>query len=1496
MKRAATIDGTARSGGVTSPELRVSLRDPLPASIAVGAGTSVLLEGSCEAAGSKIEELWVGVGESRVRASDHRLPPPGSFVGSDWWQALVPIEAVGCSREAVVEVEARLREGGHSTAILGTVMLEAGRPAAVRAAESDRAGDGELVAICLATHDPPLELLRRQLDSIRDQTHRSWICVVSDDHSPLEKWRALVEQVGDDPRFRLQRAPERRGSYLNLELALRLVPDEAAYVALAGQDHRWHPDTLASLIEALGGDDRRLLAHADATVVGEAGEVLGEASWLHGGPRGDDLGSLLLAGGVSGASCLFRRSLLAAALPFPPPIGHARLDRWLALVAAATGRIARVPRPLFDCVEHGPAAFGDAAGAGPARGRWRRGLPVPGRHGRSFGWRSANDLVLTRIVQEAQVLELRFGSEMSRDQARAVSRLASLTTSRRARLGVSLAHLRAVAGDRPSLGGALLRGLAWRRLVRARTGVAELRAGTRSRAARAQARTIAPLQAGLGALARRSVPLPAAAGRLIHVPATGRAERRLRERISSGAPSGRARGPAVCVVVPSRDGRDHLERLLPALERTTYRPLELIVVDNGSADGTAEWLRSGHRIPVRVLENETNRSFSEAVNQGIAAGSSELVLLLNNDVEPATPGWLGLMVETLLDGDAECVGARLIYPRRTGLDNAGDEVRPDLSLQHRGIHFVPDPAGVPRPRNLGTGEDPISDAARSVSEVPAVSAACLLARRETLVEVGALDEGYVYGTEDTDLCLRIAERGGRTVCDGRAALFHHEYATQNVEGREAKRRNRTHNRRRFVERWGPRLSREVMLDRISGAGRWSRLPLRVGITVTTTNERAAYGDLFTARELGTALEGLGYEVVYLETSATAISSASRPVLRAALSRSAAGRSLWAALSSIKRSYDMRRGRWRRDVVGLDVVVVLLDGFPLPEVPRGTVSVAWVRNWTDRWISRPWFDDYDIVLASSPASKRIIDERTAKVARLMPLATNPVRFAPGAGADDLRSDVLFVGSNWGTDRAVGDALPALAERGGLKVRVFGRGWEAVRGMRPLHEGTLPYGRLPAAYASAGVVIDDSAAHTRPYGAVNSRVFDALATGTAVVSNDAEGVRCLFDDEFPAWNDAASLREAIEALRENPERTAALVDRYRRAVLAEHTYDHRAAELREALERWCAAPRFGICAGVPASEPAENWGDYHFARAIQAQLERAGHPSRVHLLEGWDSEDRRRDDVCLHLFGLSRLDLGSGQLNVIWNISHPELVAGELLDAYDLALIASPRFAAGLEPKTRTPVRVLRQATDARRFRPHAERCRYELLFVGNSRRMRRPIVAAAARSAHRLTVFGQGWTEGLLDPRLVAGERIANAELAQHYSAAAIVLNDHWPDMREHGFISNRVYDALACAACVVSDRVEGIDEEFDGAVATWAEGEDLGALIDRLMSSPEERRERGERGRRAVLARHTFDHRAAELLDAVAPLLEERPLAVVRRAPAIAGQPPPAAGARTSAS
>jgi O-antigen biosynthesis protein len=326
-----------------------------------------------------------------------------------------------------------------------------------------------LVAIAMAAFDPDPVLLERQIDSIRAQSHQRWVCLISDDGSSPQRFERLRELVAPDPRFRLSRAERRLGFYLNFERALRMVPAEAEFVALADQDDRWYPEKLATLIAAGAGAQ---LVYSDARIVDEAGAVIAESFWRGRRNNHTSLASLLLANTVTGAASLFPRRLLELALPFPPPVADPFHDQWIACVALATGRIAYVERPLYDYVQHGEAARGHEA----AMREWdprrllswrapRRSLRLIAAHGeRSY------ETNLRRIALTAQGLEARAAGRMEPGKARAVRRVARLGRPPEPTAWLALRSLRRLWGRNETMGIelSLFAAIWWRRLAAAR--------------------------------------------------------------------------------------------------------------------------------------------------------------------------------------------------------------------------------------------------------------------------------------------------------------------------------------------------------------------------------------------------------------------------------------------------------------------------------------------------------------------------------------------------------------------------------------------------------------------------------------------------------------------------------------------------------------------------------------------------------------------------------------------------------------------------------------------------------------------------------------------------------------------------------------------------------------------------------------------------------------------------------------------------------------------
>lgn len=288
------------------------------------------------------------------------------------------------------------------------------------------------------------------------------------------------------------------------------------------------------------------------------------------------------------------------------------------------------------------------------------------------------------------------------------------------------------------------------------------------------------------------------------------------------------------------------------------------------------------------------------------------------------------------------------------------------------------------------------------------------------------------------------------------------------------------------------------------------------------------------------------------------------------------------------------------------------------------------------------------------------------------------------------------------------------------------------------------------------------------------------------------------------------------------------------------------------------RWSVVTSAPKGEAGEQWGDTWFARDLAAALERAGQRARVVARAGAESPARDEDDVVIVLRGLRRVRprRASRTTWLLWVISHPGLVEPDEPGEYDAVLAATTRPWRGAEP--------LLQATDPRRFTPAAAApgSGERVLFVGSTRGEFRPVVRDAIAAGASPAVYGVGW-EGLIDERLVRGAFLPNASLPAAYASAGIVLNDHWRDMAEAGFLSNRLFDAVAAGAAVVSDDAAGLREVLP-SVRTYASVDDLRRLLadPAALPSPQERADAAA----AVARDHSFDARAAALIARVREL------------------------------
>jgi len=308
--------------------------------------------------------------------------------------------------------------------------------------------------------------------------------------------------------------------------------------------------------------------------------------------------------------------------------------------------------------------------------------------------------------------------------------------------------------------------------------------------------------------------------------------------------------------------------------------------------------------------------------------------------------------------------------------------------------------------------------------------------------------------------------------------------------------------------------------------------------------------------------------------------------------------------------------------------------------------------------------------------------------------------------------------------------------------------------------------------------------------------------------------------------------------------------------------RFAPLRESvplLGRLPGAPRrWAIKISSPAAPRGDAWGDTFFADDLRRALEATGNEVVVDRVEGHFRRSRDVDDVVLTIRGLAKVPPQPGAVNVLWVISHPDLVSDDEIRSYDLVYAAGAEWARRAADRTGVDVRPLLQATDPSRFSPDSALpgSGADVVFVGTPRKAMRPVVADALSVGVEPSIYGHGW-EGYVDPRLVKADFVGPAEVGALYRGAGVVLNDHWADMARYGFLSNRLFDAVAAGARVVSDDVVGLRDVFGDAVSTYSDAADLGALLTGVRPLPTEQELMA--ASELVRAEHSFAARAATL-------------------------------------
>ena len=249
--------------------------------------------------------------------------------------------------------------------------------------------------------------------------------------------------------------------------------------------------------------------------------------------------------------------------------------------------------------------------------------------------------------------------------------------------------------------------------------------------------------------------------------------------------------PLVSIVIPTRNLGWMLKRCLDSIrERSTYPNFEIVIVDHESTESLArsiiDALASDGLATVVPFHGAFN--YAAECNLGVRHAKGAFIVLLNNDVEVITPGWIEEIVGHACQPDTGLVGATLLYPNDT--------------IQHAGVILGAN-GSADRPYiGYRRGYAGIAGRAQSAQNVTALITACAAISRERYERAGGMDETLAISHNDLDLCLRVQALGYRNVWTPHAELYHHESMSRGYDNSPAQAETAKEEAARFRARWG----------------------------------------------------------------------------------------------------------------------------------------------------------------------------------------------------------------------------------------------------------------------------------------------------------------------------------------------------------------------------------------------------------------------------------------------------------------------------------------------------------------------------------------------------------------------------------------------------------------------------------------------------------------------------------------------------------------------
>jgi O-antigen biosynthesis protein len=250
--------------------------------------------------------------------------------------------------------------------------------------------------------------------------------------------------------------------------------------------------------------------------------------------------------------------------------------------------------------------------------------------------------------------------------------------------------------------------------------------------------------------------------------------------------------PLVSIIIPTKNNIKILHRCMDSIfKKTDYFNYEILVVDNQSTQSQEllSYYAELEKLPnIRIIEYNLPFNFASLNNYAVSQANGDHVLFLNSDIEVISREWLSAMLEHSQRNEVGAVGAKLLFP--------------DGLIQHCGVILGLGTVAA-HPYRMYSNRPGYFGWVDIIHNVSAVTAACMMVKKQIFQEIGGFDENLAIDYNDVDFCIRLREKGYLIVYTPYAQLYHLESYIRGYADTPEKRKRRLKEIEYFNSKWGP---------------------------------------------------------------------------------------------------------------------------------------------------------------------------------------------------------------------------------------------------------------------------------------------------------------------------------------------------------------------------------------------------------------------------------------------------------------------------------------------------------------------------------------------------------------------------------------------------------------------------------------------------------------------------------------------------------------------